>query len=441
MTRQMWIGAMAIAGVVAGSSAWLMSDTSRVEVTTASVTNGSVVRAIVATGTLQAVTTVEVGSQVSGNIQELDADFNSIVKKDQIIARIDPSLFQSQLEESKATLAAARANLTKARSDLGGTRVQLEDAQQKYTRAKALADNQIELQSDLDAAAIAVDSAKATVVSQQATVNQQIASVASAEAAVAQNQVNVDHCVIRAPINGIVIQRSVDVGQTVAASVQAPVLFIIAADLTRMQMEVDIDESDIAGPTPGEPVNFQVEAYPDEAFRGTVSQIRLQPVAEQTVTATAVGGPATANAATTAVATVVGYATMISVDNPDERLRPGMTATVSLAGQRRDNVVRLPSSALSFRPSPDLEASGHVAAMPASADHQEPGDTKPRTVWRYDAGRFIPVPVHTGLADQLWTELVSGSLKPGDLVVTNAVVHHSTRLMDHVRAARSGTLG
>jgi HlyD family secretion protein len=238
-----------------------------------------------------------------------------------------------------------------------------------------------------------------------------------------------------------VIQRNVDVGQTVAASVQAPVLFVIAADLTHMQMEVDIDESDIAGPAPGEPATFEVEAYPDESFRGIVSQIRLQPVAEQTITATAVGGPATANAATTAVATVVGYATMIGVDNPDERLRPGMTATVSLAGQRRDNVVRLPSGALSFRPSPDLEATGRVTAADAATDPQQSGDSKPRTVWRYEAGRFVPVAVRTGLADQLWTELLSGSLKPGDSVVTNAVVHHSTRLMDHLRPARRGTLG
>jgi HlyD family secretion protein len=224
------------------------------------------------------VTTVQVGSQVSGNISELDADFNSIVKKGQIIAKLDPSLFKAALDASDANLAQARANLTKAGSDLDGAKVELLDAQQKYTRTKALADQQLELQSNLDAAKIAVDAAQADVDSQRAGVVQSQAAVVQAEASRHQNQINLDYCVIRSPIDGIVIQRSVDVGQTVASSVQTPTIFIIAADLTKMQIEVDIDESDIAGPRPGAPASFQVESYPDETFRGVVSQVRLHPV-------------------------------------------------------------------------------------------------------------------------------------------------------------------
>ena len=441
MTRSKWLGIGAIAVSFVALVVWAVGDTTRVEVTTGPVTSGPIDRVIVATGTLQAVTTVDVGSQVSGNIQELDADFNSIVKKGQIIARLDPSLFQAQLEQAKATLEQARATAARARSDLTGAGVDLLDAQEKYSRAKALADQQLELPSDLDAAAIAVDEARASQKSQQATVVQADAAVGAAEAAVTQNQINVDHCIITAPIDGIVIQRSVDVGQTVAASVAAPTLFVLAADLRKMQVEVDIDESDIAGPSSGEGVTFQVEAYPDETFAGTVTQVRLQPIAEQTVTATAVGGPATTNPATTAVATVVGYATIISVANPDERLRPGMTATVALGGQRRQNATRIPSSALSFRPGPDLEATGQVAPSgnasgwpeASDADQQVTGDNKPRIVWQFDGHRFTPVSVRPGLADQFWTEMVEGPLHAGDLLVTNAVVRHSTRLSDRLR--------
>ena len=443
MTRSKWTGVIAIAGGFVALVVWAAGDIARVEVTTAAVTSGPIDRVIVATGTMQAVTTVDVGSQVSGNIQELDADFNSIVKKGQVIARLDPSLFQAQLEQAKANKAQARANLARARSDLTGAGVDLLDSQQKYARAKALADQQLELQSDLDAAAIAVDEARASQKSQQATVAQAEAAVGAADASITQNQINVDHCIITAPIDGIVIQRSVDVGQTVAASVAAPTLFVLAADLRKMQVEVDIDESDIAGPTPGEDVTFQVEAYPDETFAGTVTQVRLQPIAEQTVTATAVGGPATSNPTTTAVATVVGYATIISVVNPDERLRPGMTATVALGGQRRQNATRIPSGALSFRPGPDLEATGQVVSLGSASDRQGTaegnpqgtGDGKPRIVWRFDGHRFTPVSIRPGLADQFWTELVSGPLHPGDLLVTNAVVRHSTRLRDRLRGS------
>jgi HlyD family secretion protein len=255
-----------------------------IAVNTAALSRGDIVDTVGSTGTLQAVTTVQVGSQVSGNIMELGADFNSIVKKGQVIAKLDPSLFQAQLEQSKASLNQARANLAKAQSDLERMKVQLLDAQQKYNRSKELAAKSLVPQSDLDSAKIAVDSAQASLQSQQATVTQTEAAIVQSQASVNMNQVNVDHCIITAPIDGIITQRSVDVGQTVAASMQAPTLFIIAADLKKMQVSANIDESDVGRIRPQQRVTFRVDAYPTEQFEGTVIQIRLQPVVQSNVT-------------------------------------------------------------------------------------------------------------------------------------------------------------
>ena len=302
-------------------------------VTTAAVTRGDIVETVGATGTLQAVTTVQVGSQVSGNIAFLGADFNSLVKKGQVLARLDPSLFEAQAQQTRATLAQARANLLKAQSDLERNRVQLVDAQQKYDRAKTLASRSLLAQSDLDAAKTTVDSAQASLVSQQATVVQVQASVTQAEASVNQSQVNLAHTVITAPIDGLVISRSVDVGQTVAASMQAPTLFVLAADLTKMQVLANLDESDVGRIRPNQPVSFRVDAYPNDTFRGTVSQVRLEPKVQQNV---------------------VTYATVIDVPNNDLRLKPGMTANVNVEIARASNVVRVPNSALRFRPSNDV---------------------------------------------------------------------------------------
>src|SRR6185436_5422056 len=218
-----------LAVIGAGVGAWYYrSGDVELQVITAPLTRGDIIDTVGATGTLQAVTTVQVGSQVSGNIQWLGADFNSIVKKGQVIARLDPSLFDAQLQQTNANLSQSRANLTKAQSDLERTKVQLTDANQKYGRAKELAARQLLPASELDAAKVAVDTAQAGLQSQQATVTQAQAAVSQAQAAVHQSQVNLQHTVITAPIDGIVTQRSVDVGQTVAASMQAPTLFIIA---------------------------------------------------------------------------------------------------------------------------------------------------------------------------------------------------------------------
>src|SRR2546427_10491780 len=330
------VALLIIGAVGAGAGAYYLRRGGQdIAVNTAAITRGDIVDAVGATGTLQAVNTVQVGSQVSGNIQWLGADFNTIVKKGQVIARLDPSLFDAQLQQARANLAQTRANLTKAQSDLERSKVQLVDAQQKYTRAKELAARSLLPQSDLDAAKVAVDTAQAMLASQEATVAQAQAAVSQSQASLNQNQVNLDHTIIVAPIDGIVTQRSVDVGQTVAASMQAPTLFVIAADLTKMQVNANIDEADVGRIRPGQNVTFRVDAYPGEEFQGTVAQIRLQPIVVQNVTT---------------------YGTIINVPNPDLKLKPGMTANLRVQIARRSDVTRVPNASIRFRPTTDIFA-------------------------------------------------------------------------------------
>ncbi len=307
-------------GAVAGAY-YIRSKGPEPQVNTSPVTRGDIIDTVGATGTLQAVTTVQVGSQVSGNIAWLGADFNSIVKKGQVIARLDPSLLEAQVQQTQA-------NLTKSQADLDRNKVSLDDVQTKYNRAKELSAKQLLPQSELDAAKVAVDSAQAALKSSQATVEQ-------AKASLNQNQVNLDHAVITAPIDGIVTSRNVDVGQTVAASMSAPTLFVLAADLTKMQVSANIDESDVGRIRPGQHVTFRVDAYPTETFEGTVAQIRLQPVVVQNVTT---------------------YGTVIDVPNPLYKLKPGMTATVRVEIAKRSDVLRVPNAALRFRPTTDMFA-------------------------------------------------------------------------------------
>ena len=403
---------LAISGVLAGVAAgWTTIGFHRaagVAVETSDVTVGPIVHHIVATGTLQALATVRVGAQVSGSVQTLYADYNSIVHKAQVLARLDPALLQAALAPAEAALELARA----ARVGLDTAAI---DAQTKLTRAQQLAARQLIAQSDLDAAQIAMNDASAALRSGDAQVAQALAAVDEARAQVGRAQVDLDHTVITSPIDGIVVSRDVDVGQTVAAAVQAPVLFDIATDFSRMQVEVDVDEADVAGLQPGEPATFEVESYPDETFRGVVTQVRLQPVAEQTTTATTVGGPAPT---TTTVAAVVSYATMIVVENPSEKLRPGMTATVTLDGSHVDGTLRIPNNALSFRPPPEVLAA--IEQSPDGADVSAQADATHRRVWTFDGTQFTPIDVRTGLSDGRWTQLVGGSLRDGEALATRA---------------------
>jgi len=293
----------------------------RPEIRTAPVTIGDIIDTVGATGTLEAVTTVQVGSQVSGIIQELHADYNSIVRKGDVIMRLDPSLFETQVEQ-------ARANLIRAEADVERFVVAVDDAGVQLNRSQELAERDLISQTELEAAEVSLRSTQAQLKSVEAQVIQ-------ARASLNQNEVNLAHTIIRAPIDGIVISRLVDVGQTVAASLQAPELFVIAADLTKMRVIANIDEADVGRIRPNQRVTFSVDAFPSEEFEGSVSQIRLEPVVTQNV---------------------VTYATVVDAPNPDLRLKPGMTATISLETARRENVLRIPNTALRFRPTNDMFA-------------------------------------------------------------------------------------
>jgi HlyD family secretion protein len=329
------------------------------------------VQSVAATGTLQAVTTVQVGSQVSGTIKALHADFNSEVRKGQVIAELDPSLFQTQVEQ-------ARASLIRLQADADRARVDVEDTQVKLKRARELAAQQLISQADLDTAEAASRQAQAAVKSAEAQVKQ-------AQAALNQSQVNLEHTIIRAPIDGIVISRSVDVGQTVASSLQAPTLFVIANDLTRMQVNASIDESDIGRIKAGQPVSFTVDAYPGEPFTGTVSQVRLEPKVESNV---------------------VSYTTIIDVPNPSMKLKPGMTATVTIEIARADDVLKVPVSALRFTPD--------------TADEASPGSGRRSggRVWVLAEEEPRAVPVQVGISDGTTTAITEGSLSEGTRVIT-----------------------
>jgi HlyD family secretion protein len=315
---------MVVAIVVVGISAgayYMRRGSKEPQITVAQVTRGDVVDTVGATGALEAVTTVQVGTQVSGTVQALYADFNSIVRKGQVIARLDPSLFQTQIEQQQANVARAHAEVERLR-------VALEDARVKLARARDLADRSLIPKTELETADVTVRSSEAQLRSAQAGLTQ-------AGANLNQTRVNLDYTVIHAPIDGIVISRNVDVGQTVAASMQAPTLYLLAADLTKMKVNANIDEADVGRIRPGQVVRFRVDAYPTDDFLGTVSQIRLQPVVVQNV---------------------VTYATVIDVPNPELKLKPGMTANVTIEIARRSNVTRVPTMALRFRPTTDMFA-------------------------------------------------------------------------------------
>jgi HlyD family secretion protein len=370
--------------------------------TTAAVSRGDVVQSVKATGTLEAVTTVQVGSQVSGTIAALLADFNSQVKKGQVVARLEPSLFQTQVDQ-------ARATLVKLQSDAERSRVALEDAKVQQRRAETLSGQQLLPMSELESARVATAQAEAALKSAQAQVSQ-------ARAALGQTEVNLSHTTITAPIDGIVISRNVDIGQTVAASMQAPVLFTIAQDLRHMQVNASVDEADIGKIAPTQLVTFQVDAYPGKTFTGSVRQVRLAPVVDQNV---------------------VSYVTVIDVPNPELQLKPGMTANVAITIARADDVLKVPNAALRYRPdAATLEARGQAAApqqqgeRPRGARAQgersrpdrgqgERAQTR-RRVWVLSGETLTSVRVETGVDDGTTTAIVGGDLREGARVVTGA---------------------
>jgi HlyD family secretion protein len=310
-----------VLAAVAGGYYYYKLRTTRPEptVVTQPLSRGDVIDSVGATGTLEAVETVDVGTQVSGVVRELHADFNSIVKKGQVIARLDPQLIETQIEQQTA-------NVARAEADLERLKVSLADAEQKLRRAEQMSAKQLIPKTELETAEVNVQAAKAQIKSSEASLTQ-------ARAQLNNQRVNLNYTTIVAPIDGIVISRNVDQGQTVQSSMNAPTLYVIAADLTKMQVLANIDEADVGRMRPGQRVTFRVDAFPTDQFTGEVAQVRLQPAVVQNV---------------------VTYSTVISVPNPDLKLKPGMTANVSIEIARKNNVLRIPAAATRFRPTVEM---------------------------------------------------------------------------------------
>jgi HlyD family secretion protein len=335
----------------------------------AQVRRGDISDVVSATGSLSPINTVLVGSQVSGTIQHLYADFNDQVKQGQVIAQIDPAIFTAKRAEAQANLKNAEAARDKAWIDVL-------DKQREYDRQAGLLKKKLVAESLVDAARFAAQGARAEH-------QVKAASVAQTRAALDREQVNLDYTTIHAPIDGVVISRDVDVGQTVAASLQAPTLFTIANDLTRMQVEADVDEAFIGQVQEGQPVSFTVFAYPRREFSGSVAQVRLQPKVE---------------------AGVVKYNCIIHVNNADLALKPGMTATVSIEVAHRDNVLTVPNAALRYVPSWPQEELEQVRAG------LKPGQS---ILWRLDGDTLMPLSVATGIIGEKVTEVSDPGLADG----------------------------
>ena len=413
MSRRVGI-AIGLATALGLSGGWMAFDAARASshkspyrLEKARVERGDVTGRVTATGTLTALVTVQVGSQVSGRISELNADFGQRVKRGQVIARLDQRMFEAQAEQGRANREAAAGDLQKARA-------QAEEAERKLKRTQALAAQNLIAKAELDAAETAAKAAKAAVAA--ATGNE-----SQAAAGYHQAKVNLGYTTIVSPINGIVISRNVDVGQTVAASLQAPTLFTIAEDLGKMQVHAAVSEADVGRLQPGQPATFVVDAYPDRKFTGIIRQIRDAPQTLQNV---------------------VTYDAVVDVDNTDLKLKPGMTANVTFVYAERKGVLRIPSAALRFRPPEDLLAnagktdgdggtgkkkhkhkdkSGGVAAASTAAASDTPANTPTKVVWALDGDKLREVPVELGVSDGNKVEVRNGALAEGDVLVTDAI--------------------
>jgi HlyD family secretion protein len=399
MKKRILLVLMAVLAVTASVAAYYRANSGpgAPQFMTAPATRGDVVETVEATGTLEAVTTVQVGSQVSGTIASLHADFNSQVKKGQVVARLESSALEAQVEQARASLARLQADVERAR-------ITVEDSAQKQRRARELFEKGLIAAADNDTAEVTARQAEASLLAARAQVTQ-------AQASLNQAQVNLSHTVITAPVDGTVISRNVDVGQTVAASMSAPTLFQIARNLKEMQVNASIDEADIGRISAGQPVTFRVDAYPNNTFTGRVSQVRLNPVVAQNV---------------------VSYVTIIDVPNPELKLKPGMTATVTIEVARADDAIRLPVAALRFRPTAEMltptqqaDASGAPARNASSQPRTGGGrrgvadaDSTIARVWTLQDGALRPIRVRTGVSDGTATAILDGELTEGTPVIT-----------------------
>jgi len=401
-----WLWVIGVLLGVAVLAAFVVTRPKPVQYTTVKVSKGDLRDEVQATGTINAVTTVQVGSQVSGTIAEIGADFNSKVKKGQVIARIDPSLFQGALLQAQADLANAQANVTAARANLAKAQSTAVQGKQDYDRTVSLTQAGVVPQQQLDAAKATYDSDVAMVNASQAALVQAQAQSKQKAAAVTVAQTNVSNCIIRAPIDGTVIARSIDVGQTVAASLQAPTLFTIAQDLTKMQVYTNTDESDVGMIKSGQKVEFRVDAFPKQTFTGSVQEVRMN---------------------ATTVQNVVTYNTVVSFDNPEMKLFPGMTAYVTIPVATANDVIEAPNAALRYKP--DMSSAEIQAAMQKigatggrRTGGQQSGSSNVATLWKLAADNTLqPVLVKTGITDHTNTEIaqvLKGELQPGEQLVT-----------------------
>jgi HlyD family secretion protein len=385
------IGIIVVLAVVVAGACWYYVSTKPQAMTykTGKVERGDLVSSVAATGNLAAVVTVQVGTQVSGTISKLFVDFNSKVVKGQVIAQIDPALFSAQVDQSRGNHLNAQASLEKAKADLT-------DAKRNLERNRQLIKDGIVAQSDFDTAENRFAQAAATVKAAEG-------SVAQTRGTLKQAETNLRYATIRSPVDGIVVSRNVDVGQTVAASFSTPTLFTIAQDLTKMEIDTSVDEADISRIRVGQQVTFTVDAYPEIGFTGKVSQIRNAPVVTQNV---------------------VTYVVVVSVDNKDLKLKPGMTANVAIETARKDNVLKIPAAALRFKPKGGrvAKAAGEGKGKPSGTEQQKAKRIAGQKVYILGAdNKPVAVPVKTGVSNDGQVELLEGNLKENDEVIIDQV--------------------
>jgi HlyD family secretion protein len=441
LSKRKWLIIIALAIAVALFAAFALNRKDKTQYFTAKVERGDIRDVVQATGTINAVTTVQVGSQVSGTIYKLHADFNSQVRKGQIIAEIEPSLFRGALLQAKADLENARANFAVAKANLEKARATLAQTKADYQRTQGLAKEGVMSQQQLDLAKANYEASEAAVSAGEAQVTQAGAQVKQREAAVAVAQTNMNHSIIHAPIDGVVIARSVDIGQTVAASLQAPTLFTIAQDLTKMQVYAKTDESDVGQIRPKQRVTFKVDAFPKDTFSGVVQQVRMN---------------------ATTVQNVVTYDTIIEFENPEMKLFPGMTAYISIPVAAVHDVLKVPNGALRYKPDmkpeelkqlyakygidsggrgrrEQLQASAGAVEMrqggePAGGGEPADAPREPRldvaTVWKIKPDKSLePLRIKTGITDHTVTEVtqvLKGDLKEGDELVIGAAARSAS---------------
>jgi len=395
---------LAIAGLTMAVAWKRLGKSKSIHYQTQRVQQGNLAVTVTATGALEPTNQVDVGSEVSGTIETVEVDYNDQVKVGQVLASLDTSKFQAQVLQSRAALESARAKVLEAQATAKETRSELARLEQ----VRELSNNKVPSQRDLDAAEAALERAQADEAIAKAQVSE-------ARAALDFNETDLSKAVIHSPINGVVLTRSVEPGQTVAASLQAPVLFTLAEDLTQMELHVDVDEADVGQVQEGQEASFTVDAYPDRIFPARIRQVRY---GAQTVDG------------------VVTYETVLNVDNSDLSLRPGMTATADITVQKVENAILVPNAALRFSPPmKEQEAPSNGSSLVSkllprrprswSKQHKDAtADNKHQRIWTLRDGQLISIAVTIGATDGSMTELTSGDIDPGTALVVDTVRAH-----------------